>query len=128
LVEAGETARHGDGSIPSSADPGGTIMSDDAIAARIDALHPELTAIRRDIHAHPELGMEETRTAALVARTLRGWGIEFTECVGRTGIVATAKDRRPGQRAIGLRADMDALSILEQTGAPHASRNAGVMH
>ena len=103
-------------------------MSDDAIMSRIREIHPELTAIRRDIHAHPELGMEETRTAALVASRLREWGIPFTERVGNTGIVATVKGRRPGQRAIGLRADMDALSILEQTGAPHASTEAGKMH
>ena len=103
-------------------------MSDDAIMSRIRDIHPELTAIRRDIHAHPELGMEETRTAALVASRLREWGIPFTEGVGNTGIVATVKGRRPGQRAIGLRADMDALSILEQTGAPHASTEAGKMH
>jgi amidohydrolase len=103
-------------------------MSDDRIMARIRDLHPELTAIRRDIHAHPELGMEETRTAALVADRLREWGIPFVAGVGNTGIVATLKGRRPGQRAIGLRADMDALSILEQTGAAHASRNEGVMH
>ena len=101
---------------------------DDAALARIKALQPELTAIRRDIHAHPEMGMEEVRTAALVAETLRGWGLEVTEGIGKYGVVATLKGRRPGQRAIGLRADMDALAIEEATGLPHASANKGVMH
>jgi hippurate hydrolase len=89
---------------------------------------PALTAIRQDIHAHPELGMEEARTAALVARELRAHGIEVTEGVGRFGVVGTIKGSRPGQRAIGLRADMDALQINEQTGVPYASLNPGVMH
>ncbi|MCW8085434.1 M20 aminoacylase family protein [Sabulicella glaciei] len=88
----------------------------------------ELTAIRRDIHAHPELGMEEQRTAELVARELRALGIEVTEGVGKLGVVGTIRGTRPGQRVIGLRADMDALQITEQTGLPHASQNTGVMH
>lgn len=71
--------------------------------ARLDALQPELVAIRRDIHAHPEMGMEEVRTSALVASTLRGWGLDVTEGVGKYGVVATLKGRQPGQRAIGLR-------------------------
>ena len=99
-----------------------------ATTARLHALHPELTAIRRDIHAHPEMGMEEVRTSALVAETLRGWGLEVTEGIGKYGVVATLKGRRPGQRVIGLRADMDALAITETTGLPHASTNPGVMH
>lgn len=90
--------------------------------------HPELTAIRRDIHAHPELGLEETRTAALVAGKLRDWGVALTEGVGGTGVVGTITGRRPGQRAIGLRADMDALAIHEQTGLPYASATPGRMH
>jgi amidohydrolase len=90
--------------------------------------HPEFTAIRRDIHAHPELGLEETRTAALVANKLREWGVNVTEGVGGTGVVGTITGRRPGQRAIGLRADMDALAIHEQTGAPYASTIPGKMH
>jgi hippurate hydrolase len=100
----------------------------DAAKTRLDALQPALVAIRRDIHAHPEMGMEEVRTSALVAATLRGWGLDVTEGVGKYGVVATLKGRQPGQRAIGLRADMDALSITEATGLPHASTNAGVMH
>ncbi len=89
---------------------------------------PEFTAIRQDIHAHPELGLEETRTAALVAGKLREWGVALTEGVGGTGVVGTITGCRPGQRAIGLRADMDALAIHEQTGVPYASAVPGKMH
>ena len=87
--------------------------------------HAELTAIRHDIHAHPEMGLEEVRTAALVAAKLREWGIDVTEGVGITGVVGTVRGKLPGQRSIGLRADMDALAIPEQTGLPYASTNAG---
>ena len=67
-------------------------------------------------------------TAALVAAKLREWGIDTTEGVGRTGVVGTIRGKLPGQRSIGLRADMDALAIPEATGLPYASSNAGVMH
>ena len=76
----------------------------------------ELTAIRRDIHAHPELGMEEHRTADLVARKLEEWGIEVHRGVGKTGVVGVLRNGN-GQDAVGLRADMDALPIQEATGA-----------
>ncbi|MDT8267034.1 amidohydrolase, partial [Roseomonas sp. DSM 102946] len=99
----------------------------DALLDRIRQLQPELTAIRRDIHAHPEIGMDEHRTSALVAAKLREWGLEVTEGVGRFGVVGTLKGKAPGQRAIGLRADMDALYIEEQTGKPYASTNKGLM-
>ena len=89
---------------------------------------PDWQAIRRDIHAHPELGLEEVRTAGIVAAKLREWGVEVTEGVGGTGVVGTIRGKRPGQRSIGLRADMDALPIAEATGAPHASTVPGVMH
>ncbi len=104
-------------------------MNDMQVLARIRTYHDELTAIRRDIHAHPELGMEETRTSALVAAKLREWGLtDVVEGVGRTGVVATIRGTRPGQRAIGLRADMDALAIVEQTGLAYASTETGKMH
>ena len=103
------------------------MLSADTKAA-IAASHAELTAIRRDIHAHPEMGMEEVRTAALVAEKLREWGIEVTEAIGRTGVVGVVRGKLPGQRSIGLRADMDALAIPEQTGLDYASTNPGVMH
>ena len=100
----------------------------DAVIDQIRTRLDELTAIRRDIHAHPEMGLEEVRTAALVAAKLREWGVEVTEGVGGTGVVGTIKGRLPGQRAIGLRCDMDALAIFEQTGVAHASTRPGTMH
>lgn len=89
---------------------------------------PEFVAIRRDIHAHPELGFAVHRTATLVAERLRAWGIETTEGVGGTGVVGTIRGRFPGQRAVGLRADMDALPIIEQSNHDYASRSPGRMH
>jgi hippurate hydrolase len=103
-------------------------MAADNMQTRIARYLPDLIALRRDIHAHPELGMEEARTAALVAECLRAWGLETTEGVGRFGVVGTLKGRRPGQGAIGLRADMDALALTEQTGRPYASTTPGRMH
>jgi len=100
----------------------------DTLLDQIRVNHAELTSIRRDIHAHPEMGLEEVRTAALVAAKLREWGVEVTEGVGGTGVVGTIRGKLPGQRAIGLRADMDALAIMEQTGAAHASTTPGTMH
>jgi amidohydrolase len=87
----------------------------------------ELTEIRRDIHAHPELGLEEYRTADLVAQKLQEWGIEVHRAVGKTGVVGVLRNGN-GQAAIGLRADMDALPIQEATGLPHASTTPGRMH
>jgi amidohydrolase len=87
----------------------------------------ELAAIRRDIHAHPELGLQEYRTADLVARKLHQWGIEVHRGVGQTGVVGVLRNGN-GQASIGLRADMDALSIQEATGLPHASQTPGLMH
>jgi hippurate hydrolase len=101
---------------------------DQRVVEAVQAWQPELAAIRQDIHAHPELGMEEHRTAALVARELRALGLEVTEGVGRLGVVGTVTGTRPGQRVIGLRADMDALQIPEQTGLPYASKTPGLMH
>jgi amidohydrolase len=89
---------------------------------------PELIALRQDIHAHPELGLEEERTSALVATTLRSYGIDVTEGVGGYGVVGTLRGKRPGQGAIGLRADMDALSLTETTGVPYTSATPGKMH
>ena len=95
----------------------------------IDAAVPELTEIFRDLHAHPEIGMEEVRTSAVVAAKLREWGVdEVHEGVGRTGVVGIVHGRGQGNRRIGLRADMDALPIQEATGLPHASTRAGRMH
>lgn len=93
-----------------------------------DALVAEMTAWRRDLHAHPEFGFEERRTSAFVAAKLREFGLdEVAEGVGGTGVVGTLK-RGSGNRAIALRADMDALRISEQGERPHRSQNPGVMH
>ena len=97
------------------------------IPASIRAFADDLTAIRRDLHQHPELGFQEVRTAGIVAEKLRSWGIEVTEGIGKTGVVGVLRGNRPGRR-IGLRADMDALPIEEQTNLPFASKNPGVMH
>jgi len=100
----------------------------DQILRTISAIEPELIAIRHDLHAHPETGFEERRTAAIVASALRGWGLDVTDSVGRTGVVGTLKGKQPGTRCIGLRADMDALNIEETTGLPYASTVSGKMH
>lgn len=93
-----------------------------------DELKREMTAWRRDLHAHPEFGFEEKRTAAFVAAKLREFGLDdVAEGVGGTGVVGTLK-RGSGNRAIALRADMDALRISEQSAAPYSSRNDGFMH
>ncbi|ESY29290.1 amidohydrolase [Mesorhizobium sp. LNJC391B00] len=93
-----------------------------------DVLKQEMTGWRRDLHAHPEFGFEEKRTAAFVAAKLREFGLDdVTEGVGGTGVVGTLK-RGSGNRAIALRADMDALRITEQSAAAHRSQNTGFMH
>jgi hippurate hydrolase len=103
-------------------------MAKDDLLTALKVYEPELIAIRQDIHRHPEVGFEETRTAALVAGLLREWGLDVTEGVAKTGVVATLRGRQPGQRAIGLRADLDALHIQEVTGRPYGSTVPGKMH
>ena len=76
-------------------------MLDTSIRDGIAAAHPELTAIRRDIHAHPELGMDEHRTAALVAETLRGWGVPVTENVGKLALWAPSGVHCPASAPSG---------------------------
>ena len=92
--------------------------------------HDDLAALRRDIHAHPELGFEEALTSDLVASRLAGWGIEVHRGMARTGVIGLVHGRDGGAsgRAIGLRADMDALPVQEQNRFAHASVHAGVMH
>ncbi|MEO6920073.1 MAG: M20 aminoacylase family protein [Collimonas sp.] len=87
----------------------------------------QLIALRRDIHAHPELAYEERRTAELVATTLESWGIAVTRGIGKTGVVATLSNGN-SKRAISLRADMDALPMQEENTMPHRSRHDGCMH
>lgn len=97
------------------------------IPPEILASEPEMRALRQDIHAHPELGFEEHRTSDLVAFKLGLWGYEVHRGLGGTGVVA--KLRHGGSdRSIGLRADMDALPIQEQSGLSYASRHSGCMH
>jgi len=91
--------------------------------------HAELTALRRDLHAHPELGFEEHRTAEVVTTELARLGVEYHAGVGRTGVVAVIPGgSRDSGRSIGLRADMDALPMHEENDFPHASRFKGRMH
>ena len=89
-----------------------------------------IAAVRRDIHAHPELCFEEVRTAELVAQQLAGWGIAVHRGLGKTGVVGTVHGRDGGAsgRAIGLRADMDALPMQEFNTFAHASQHHGKMH
>ncbi len=87
----------------------------------------EFVQLRRDIHQHPELAYQEYRTSDLVADALNRWGYAVTRGLGGTGVVGQLR-RGTGSGKLGLRADMDALPITEQTGLPHASRHAGVMH
>ncbi len=97
--------------------------------ADITAEHAALTALRRDIHAHPELAFQETRTSDLVAERLAAWGLEVHRGIGKTGVVGVLRGSRgAGTRAVGLRADMDALPMPEHNRFAHASRHAGRMH
>lgn len=89
----------------------------------------QLVEIFRDLHAHPELGFEEQRTAAKVAEKLRAFGVDKVEAgVGGTGVVGVIQGNGGHNRRIGLRADMDALPIRETTGLAHTSKHDGVMH
>ncbi len=91
------------------------------------ALEAEMTSWRRDLHRHPEFGFEETRTAKFVAETLQSFGLEVETGIGGTGVVGTLKRGR-SNRAVALRADMDALRITEATDAAWASGSPGLMH
>jgi hippurate hydrolase len=90
--------------------------------------HAELTALRRDLHAHPELAFEESRTAGLVADKLAGWGIEVHRGLAKTGVVGVVRGKRPGGRSVALRADMDCLPMHETNSFEHRSKNPGRMH
>ena len=94
---------------------------------RIREWQDELTAWRRDFHAHPELGFEEVRTSALVAERLASWGIEVHRGIGKTGVVGVLRNGN-GQGRIGLRADMDALPMPEANTFAHRSTIEGKMH
>ncbi|HEY1725372.1 MAG TPA: M20 aminoacylase family protein [Steroidobacteraceae bacterium] len=100
-------------------------MNIDPLAA---SLSDEMRRWRRDLHAHPEIGFEEVRTARLVADKLRGWGLSVREGLAGTGVVGTLSGRAGSPRAIGLRADMDALPLQELNSFDYGSKNAGRMH
>ncbi len=95
----------------------------------IDESTSELTEIFKDLHQHPEIGFQESRTAGVVAAKLRDYGVdEVHEGIAGTGVVGLVKGKGAGDRRIGLRADMDALPIDEETNLGYASQNPGVMH
>ncbi|MBP0628191.1 MULTISPECIES: M20 aminoacylase family protein [unclassified Cupriavidus] len=93
----------------------------------VQAIAPEFVRIRHQIHAHPELAFEERRTSDLVAEQLAAWGYAVHRGLGTTGVVGTLR-KGDGGKALGIRADMDALPIQEQTGLDYASTIAGKMH
>ncbi|MBS7790650.1 amidohydrolase [Roseococcus sp. SDR] len=95
---------------------------------RIAEFHAEMTEWRRDFHAHPEIGFEEVRTSGIVAEKLESWGIEVERGLGRTGVVGVIRGKRPGNRTIGLRADMDALPMPELNEFAHRSTIPNRMH
>lgn len=105
----------------------GTLSRSPGTLSALHALSAEFTALRRDIHRHPELGYQEFRTSELVAQRLASWGYRVTRGLGGTGVVGQLV-RGQGAKRLGLRADMDALPIQEATGLPHASSHAGLMH
>jgi amidohydrolase len=100
---------------------------DGSMLVAMSHLAVEMRAIRHDIHRHPELGFNERRTSALVAERLRAWGAQVHERIGKTGLVGVLS-AGTSDRAIGLRADMDALPIHETTGVAHASIHQGISH
>ncbi len=110
-------------------------VADAKIDAIVRAVTPDIIALRRDIHAHPELSLEETRTAALVAERFRALGLEVREGLGGKGVLGVLRGAKPG-RVVAFRGDMDALPVTEETGLPFASkvrvvrdgRETGVMH
>ncbi len=100
-----------------------------ASVEKIRDYHAELKTIRRDIHAHPELAFQESRTSQLVAERLASWGIEVHRGLAKTGLVGVVKGKKTASgRAVGLRADMDCLPMHETSNIPHKSTHAGRMH
>ena len=96
---------------------------------RIADFHDDMTAWRRDLHQHPELAFTEHRTSRAIQDKLREFGVdEVVSGIAGTGVVGVIRGRETGPAAIGLRADIDALPIVEETGLPYASLNPGVMH
>jgi len=102
-------------------------MADNIFVQRANAMREELVATRRDFHAHPELGFEEVRTAGIVAQCLTSLGLEVRTGVGKTGVVALLEGDHDGPTVL-VRADMDALPILEDNDVPFRSQSDGRMH
>lgn len=100
-----------------------------ALIKFIEEQAPKMRAVFEDLHANPEIGFEETRTASIVAQHLNDWGFDEVHTgIGQTGVVGILRGKGQGNRRIGLRADMDALPIQEITGLGYASQNANKMH
>src|SRR3954470_7334345 len=96
------------------------VSSRDPVLRTLEQLLPELEALYKDVHSHPELSMQETRTSALAADRLRAAGYEVTTGIGKTGVVGLL--RNGDGPVVMLRADMDALPVQEATGLPYASK------
>jgi amidohydrolase len=112
---------------PAAAPPARALAPDAAIRAAAEKIVPQVVAVRRDLHAHPELSNREERTGRLVAEKLRALGLEVRHPVARTGVVGVLRGARPG-RVVALRADMDALPVAEKNDVPYRSTVEGVMH
>ena len=94
----------------------------------VEKIYPEMAAIREDLHRHPELSYKEFRTSALIIEKLKEYGCDSVETVFNTGVVATIQGGKGPGKCIGIRADIDALPVAEETGVPFASETEGVMH
>jgi hippurate hydrolase len=103
------------------------MMTQSSVLPGIQAIEEEMISLRRHLHAHPELSFEEFATSDLIASKLLEWGFDVDRGMGGTGVVGRLQVGA-GQKVIGLRADMDALPIVEQTGLPYTSRYEGKMH
>ncbi|MGL4667059.1 MAG: amidohydrolase, partial [Saezia sp.] len=102
-----------------------------SILSEIKAMEAEFITLRRDIHAHPELAFQETRTSNLIAEHLKQWGLEVHTGIGKTGVVGVlhgSRDAGGRKRAMGIRADIDALPMEEKNELPYASTTKGCMH
>ena len=96
--------------------------------AKIADYAEEMTAIRRDLHENPEIGFEEKRTSGIVAEKLKSWGIEVHTGIGKTGVIGVLEGKSNGGRTVGLRADMDALPMDEETNLTYRSKTPGRFH
>src|SRR5436305_10270501 len=110
--------------------PGGTMSQPDRLNSDIDELVPDMVALRRDLHEHPELAFEEVRTSGIVAQRLRTLGLEVQAGVAKTGVVGLLRGgaSKPGAKTIAIRADMDALPIHELNEIDYRSTVEGKMH